>query len=160
MYSLCLHYLQHTQDAQDVTQEVFVTVHQSLHQFQHQSALSTWIYRIAVNKCIDHLRSRKRKRRLGLLFSVFGSDDNTWDGAPHFDHPGVLAEQKESMSRLFECINALPENYKTVIILSKMMKKSQVEVAEIMGSTPKAVESLLQRAKLALQKKINQTEGN
>lgn len=76
-----------------------------------------------------------------------------------FDHPGVLAEEKEGMRRVFDCINKLPDHYKTVLLLSKVMNYSQVETAEIMKTTPKAVESMIQRAKVALQKKLETTEG-
>jgi RNA polymerase sigma-70 factor (ECF subfamily) len=78
----------------------------------------------------------------------------------NFEHPGILAEQKQEMKRIFEAIHTLPDHHKTVLILSKIMRHSQVEVAEIMKTTPKAVESMLQRAKSALHKKLKIKEGN
>lgn len=160
VYNLALHFLQHSEDAQDVTQEVFVSIYSSLHQFENRSSLSTWIHRITVNKCLDKLRQKKRNRKLGALFSYLGFEKTTQlQEQKNFEHPGVLAEEKEGMRRVFDCINALPDHYKSVIILCKVMNYSQVETAEIMKTTPKAIESMLQRAKVALQKKLDLEEG-
>ena len=68
-------------------------------------------------------------------------------------------EHKESISKIFKLINELPENQKTALILSKIEQKSQAEIAEIMGTSNKAVESLIQRAKTNLSKKLEGSEG-
>lgn len=65
----------------------------------------------------------------------------------NFDHPGVLLESKEEIESIYQCINQLPDLQKTALILHKLEDKSQKEIAEIMNSTPKSVESLIQRAK-------------
>lgn len=79
--------------------------------------------------------------------------------AVHFDHPGVVLEDREAVQRLFAIIDTLPDNQRTALILTKLEDRSVKEVAAIMALSPKAVESLLQRAKNNFSKKIGPTEG-
>ncbi|AWA28984.1 RNA polymerase subunit sigma-70 [Flavobacterium magnum] len=159
VYNFCLNYLQSLEDAEEVTQDVFVKVHLKVHDFNHQSQLSTWIYRICVNCCIDFVKARKRKKRFGFLTSLFYEDSQALRHDPaHFNHPGVELEQKEAVAALFSKIDMLPPNQKTALLLSKIEQKSQKEMAAIMGISEKAVESLLHRAKENLLKKINTNE--
>ena len=159
VYNLALQYVQNAEDAEDITQEVFVTIHQSLHSFKHESSVSTWIYRIAINKSLDFIKSKNRKKRFGLIRSFFNKDNEyiSYD-FPHFNHPGVQLEDKEALSMLFKHINELPENQKTALILHKIEQKTQAEVAEIMNLSAKAVESLIQRAKANLSQKLKQAK--
>ena len=137
--------------AEDIAQEVFITVYRSIGSFNERSSISTWIYRITVNKCLDHLRSQTRKKKGGLMNLGDNIDENK---AVVFDHPGIKLEQKENARYLFDAINDLPENQKTAFILSHIEELPQKEIAEIMDISLKAVESLLQRAKANLRKKL------
>lgn len=157
VFNLALNYVQHYEDAQEVTQDVFVAVHRSLDSFLHKSNISTWVYRITINKSIDFLKAKKRKKRFGFIYSILGNERE--DAISHYNHPGVQLEQKEAIKRIFSCINDLPDNQKTALLLSKTEQKSQPEIAEIMGISAKAVESLIQRAKTNLSKKLNRNEG-
>jgi RNA polymerase sigma-70 factor (family 1) len=141
--------------AEDITQEVFVTVFRSLLSFNEKSALSTWIYRITVNKCMDHLRYKNRQKRQGIFSSLFHRDTGevVYD-IPMFVHPGVQLERKETARYLFEAIATLPDNQKIAFTLAHVEELSQKEVAEVMDLSVKAVESLLQRAKNNLRKKL------
>jgi RNA polymerase sigma-70 factor, ECF subfamily len=161
VYNLALNYLQHTEDAQDSTQEVFVKVYQHLEKHDPATAsLKTWIYRITINQCLDHIRSKKTKKRFGFISSLFQKESNEpIHEAIHFDHPGIAAEDKEELQQLFSAINELPENQKTALILTRIEDRPQKEVAEIMNTSVKAVESLLQRAKQTLARKLKDSEG-
>lgn len=160
VYNLALHYVQNTEDAQEITQDVFVSVYQSLDSFQQMAAISTWMYRITINKSLDFLKAKKRKKRFAFITSLFFNDSTELRHHPQeHGHPGILLEDKEAIEAIFNKINTLPENQKTALILHKIEQKSQVEVAEIMNISAKAVESLIQRAKNNLSKKINETEG-
>jgi len=160
VFNLALQYVQNTEDAEEITQDVFLTVHQSLKLFQQNSEIQTWIYRIAINKSLDFIKAKNRKKRFAFITSLFHDDGNELKNLGHnFNHPRILLEQKEALESLFQHINALPDNQKTALILSKLEQKSQKEVAEIMKLSTKAVESLLQRAKTNLAKKINPSEG-
>lgn len=157
VYNLALQYVQQANDAQDITQEVFVKVYRQHHRYDPATAsLKTWIYRIAISQCLDFLKARRRKKRLGQLTGLFrpGSTEPIAE-AVQFNHPGVAAEDKEDLQRLFALINGLPDNQKTVLILLKIEDRSQKEVAEIMQVSSKAVESLFQRAKQNLFKKLH-----
>ncbi len=162
VYNLALHYTQQTEDAQEITQDVFVAVYQSLAAFKEESSITTWLYRITINKSLDFIKAKKRKKRFGFMTSLFFEDSNDLKFNPtdtNF-HPGIQLEDKESLSTLFKYINELPDNQKTALILHKIEQKSQIEVANIMNTSAKAVESLVQRAKSNLSKKIKENEGN
>ena len=148
--------VQHRQDAEDLTQDVFLAVHRSILSFQHQSSLSTWIYRIAVNRCLDHLRSGNRRKKHGIAdtepdrLARLEIPDST-----SFEHPGVRLEQRENAKLLFGAIATLPENQKTAFILAHVEGLPQKEIGEIMELSLKAVESLLQRAKQNLRSQLS-----
>lgn len=160
VYNLALHYLQHKEDAQEITQDVFVTVYQSLATFKEESAISTWIYRITINKCLDFIKAKRRKKRFAFITSLFfeGSSDLKHNPS-EFNHPGIQLEDKEALENIFKQINQLPDAQKTALILHKIEQKTQIEVAVIMKLSPKAVESLIQRAKSNLSKKLGKSEG-
>ncbi len=160
MYNLALQYVQNMEDAEEITQDVFLSIYQSIDSFREESKLSTWIYRITINKSIDLINKRNRKKRFAFLTSLFNSENDKLTHEPiHFNHPGVQLENKEALQNLFELINQLPEKQKTALIFTKIEQKSQLETAEIMELSPKAVESLLHRAKVNLQKKLQNIEG-
>lgn len=157
-YNLALNYLQNKEDAEEVVQDVFVAIHRSLDKFEHQSTLSTWIYRITINKCYDFIKAKKRVKRFAFIQSIFG--DNGYEikhDKSDFNHPGVLLEQKEALENIFIAINKLAENQKMALILHKIEHLPQAQIAEIMGISAKAVESLIQRAKQNLIKYLNET---
>jgi RNA polymerase sigma-70 factor (ECF subfamily) len=160
VFNLALNYVQNVEDAEEITQDVFVSVYQSLHSFQENSSLSTWMYRITINKSLDFLKSKQRKKRFALLTSLFFDNNNDLKHhPPEYNHPGVLLEHKEALGKLFKVINELPNKQKTALILHKIEQKSQAEVAEIMNISLKAAESLIQRAKTNLSKKLDNSEG-
>lgn len=158
VFNLALHYVQHTEDARDVTQEVFVKIHQNLNKYDSSAAsLKTWIYRIAINQCLDFLKHKRTKKRFGFISSLFNITEG--EEPAQFDHPGIALEDKEELKALFMAMNKLPPNQKTALILSKIEQRPQKEIAEIMDIGVKAVESLIQRAKTNLSKILNDKEG-
>ena len=160
VYNLVLSFLQNTEDAEDLTQDVFIEVYRSFDKFKGNSSVSTWIYRISVNKSLDFLRKKKRKKHFAIFSRLFSDDEISSDKNKivHFDHPGILMEQKENARLLFKLINELKENQKTAFILFHIEELSQKEIAEIMGISSKAVELLVRRAKLKLKEKLEKNE--
>ncbi len=159
VYNLCLNYLQNSDDAQEVTQDVFVSIYKKLDNFRQQSSLKTWIYRIAINKCLDFLKAQKRQKRFGFHISIFRNENEVLPLHSAFKHPGIVLEQREDLERLLRNINTLPSNQKTALLLKAIDGLPQKEIAEIMGTSLKAVESLLSRAKANLKKILDQSEG-
>lgn len=154
VFNTALGLLQHHTEAEDIAQEVFIQVYRSIGQFKGDSLLSTWIYRITVTRALDHLRSKKRKKRFGFLSSLFGDDNKPVYEPEDFNHPGVQKERKEDAALLFKMIDQLPENQRTAFILNKVEELSYREIAGILNSSESAVDSLLQRAKENLRKKL------
>jgi len=152
VFNLCLNYLQNQHDAEEITQDVFVKVHQQLNSFKNNSSIKTWIYRITVNQCLDFLKAKKRHKRFGFILPIFDNSESINDG--DFNHPGVLLENKEATEAIFKHINRLPHNQKTALILKIIDGLSQKEIAEVMEISVKAVESLLSRAKASLKENI------
>ncbi len=161
VYNVCLHYVLNREDAQDVAQEVFVKIHHHLHQYNpYTASLKTWIYRIAINQSLDFLKAKKTRKRFGFITSLFHPDSNELlHDVAKVSHPGIGMEDKESLEELLLIIQSLPEKQKTAIILTKIEDRPQKEVAEIMDVHIKALESLLQRAKQTIEKKLRSREG-
>ncbi|MEJ6681755.1 MAG: RNA polymerase sigma factor [Flavobacteriales bacterium] len=157
VFNLALSYVHNAQDAEEITQDVFISVHKNIKKFKHQSSLKTWIYRITINTSLDFLKAQKRNKRKAL-FQAKNIDSTTIQIA-NFDHPGVQLEDKEDLERLFTHISSLPENQRTALILLKIEQKKIAEVAEIMNLSPKALEGLFFRAKVNLKKFIEKYEG-
>ncbi len=156
VFNLSLSYIQNIEEAEEITQDVFVAVYQSMDTFQEKSSINTWIYRITINKSLDYIKAKNRKKRLGVFASLFYENTNEVKyEQPSFNHPGVLLEQKESVEIIFNHINQLPDNQKTALILYKLEHQSLESIAAIMNISSKAAESLIQRAKANLAKKIN-----
>lgn len=151
VYNSAIGFLQNAEDAEDVAQEVFIQVFESISSFKEESKLSTWIYRITVSKCLDHLRKKKRKKRFAFVQSLYGKNDNLVIDPPDFFHPGIKIENKENATFLFKAMDKLPENQKAAFVLNKIENLSYREIGEIMNSSESAVDSLLQRAKRNLQ---------
>ena len=155
VFNTAVNFLQNQQDAEDAAQEVFIQVYNSIGQFKENSTLSTWIYRITITKCLDHTRSKKRKKRFAFISSLFSEKNDLLHEPPDFNHPGVQLDRKEDAAILFKMVNSLPENQKTAFLLNKIEGMSYIEIADVMKLSESAVDSLLQRAKQNLRKKIN-----
>lgn len=155
VYNVALGIVQNQEEAEDITQDVFIQVFESIDQFKGQSKLSTWIYRITVTHALEWLRSRKRKKRFGYMIRLFQSDaGEPGIDIPDFVHPGVQLENQEKARLLFKAIDALPENQKVAFTLHKIEDLSYEEIAAIMEVSLGAVESLIHRARVNLQKKL------
>jgi len=153
VYNTALGFLQSAEDAEDVTQEIFVLIYRSIKNFNRESSLSTWIYRIAVNKSLEFIRSKKRKKRFAIVKSIFAKEEV--EEPPDFLHPGIIAENKDRAKILFKAIDKLTENQKTAFLLNKIDNLSYKEISEIMKLSLSSVESLIFRARENLKKQLS-----
>lgn len=160
VYNVCLNHLRNTEEASEATQDVFVKVHDKLASFQGGSTLRTWIYRIAINTCLDRIKASRRKKRafFGLTLSL-GAEPGAHD-VPVFDHPGVQLERKERMEAVFSLIDRLPYKQRTALLLRTTEGLSQIEIGEVMGLSAKAVESLLTRARVNLKQQLDRAKDS
>ena len=152
VYNTALGILQNAEDAEDVTQEVFIRVFESISSFKGESKFSTWVYRITVSKAMDHIRKKKRKKRFAFIQSLYGKNDEPVIDPPDFFHPGVSLENKENAAVLFKALEKLTPNQKTAFVLNKVEGLSYLEIGEVMKITDSAVDALLHRAKTNLKK--------
>lgn len=154
VFNTCLSFVPNKEDAEDIAQEVFVEIYSSIKKFKGDSKLSTWIYRISVNKSLEFIRKKSTKKRFGFMQSITGGDipiDKT-SYFTEFNHPGIQLENKEKQELLFNAINKLPEAQKVVFTLHKVDGMSYKEVSEVTEKSVPSIESLLFRAKKNLQK--------
>jgi RNA polymerase sigma factor (sigma-70 family) len=154
VYNTLLGLLQNEADAEDISQEVFIAVYESIGRFKGEAALNTWLYRVAVTKGLEHLRRMKRKKRFAFITALFGPQQELKHDPPDFHHPGVQAEEKERAVQLFKAIARLPEKQRVAFTLQKVEGLNQQQIGAVMETTVSAVESLLHRAKANLRKDL------
>jgi len=154
VYNTILGIVQNETEAEDLAQDVFIKVFEKIGTFKGDAKFSTWLYRIATTTALDHLRSKKRKKRFGFLQSLSGSSGEEKDQIPDFHHPGVRLDNKERASVLFKAIEELPDNQKAAYTLHKLEGLSYRDVSEVLSTTVSAVESLMSRANQNLRKQL------
>ena len=154
VFATCISFVPNKEDAEDIAQEVFIEVFNSIHKFKGDSKLSTWIYRITTNKCLEFIRKKNTKKRFAFMQSILGNEipmDKT-SYFTEFNHPGIVLENKERNETLFHAINQLPEIQRVVFTLHKIDGKSYKEISEIIKKSVSSLESLMFREKKNLQK--------
>lgn len=153
VFATCISFVPNREDAEDIAQEVFVEIFNSIAKFKGNSKLSTWIYKITTNKCLEFIRKKNTKKRFAFLQSITGNAI-PMDKTSYFteiNHPGILLENKELNVTLFTAINSLPKSQKVVFTLHKIDGKSYQDVAKITNKSLSSVESIMFRAKKNLQ---------
>lgn len=114
VFSLCISFVPNKEDAEDIAQEVFLEVFKSISKFKGDSKLSTWIYKITTNKCLEFIRKKNTKKRFAFMKSLVGNevsvDKTTY--FTEFNHPGILLENQENQKlslELYICCQNLKE---------------------------------------------------
>jgi RNA polymerase sigma-70 factor (ECF subfamily) len=156
VFRTCMGYLHNRDDADDLTQEVFIRAYQSLSRFRRDSAFSTWLYRIAINAALNMTR-RPGNFIMSRIEGIFGpgSNDISEIARDTGDNPEELLIKDEHRKWIAKALESLPENQRTAIVLSKYDELPQKEIAQIMNTTEGAVEALIQRAKANLRVKLS-----
>ena len=150
VYNTSLSIVQNEQDAEDITQEVFVKLHGQIADFREEATLATWMYRITLSKSLDHEKRKRRQKHGGLVRRIFSMTPE--DEPVNFDHPGILLDNKEKAAALFKALKKLPEKQRVAFTLHKTEGLSYHEIARIMNTSLHAIESLQTRAKNNLKK--------
>jgi RNA polymerase sigma factor (sigma-70 family) len=155
VFNTVLSIVQNSEEAEDISQEVFIEVYESVGKFRGESKLSTWLYRIATTKALEAHRKKKAQKRFAFLTSLFGGEDDEVIHHPiEFEHPCVLLENQERCKILFAAIAQLPDNQKVAFSLHHVEGLSYQEIVEVMQTSLSSVESLLFRAKSNLRKSL------
>lgn len=154
----CYGFVHNRQDAEDVAQDVFIEVYRSIDKFRGESKLSTWLYRISVNKSLNHIRDNKKNSWFQSLDLLFEQEQNRTSVKEPQDSqnnmPDKISENTETGKYIYQAINSLPQNQKIAFTLSKYEDLSYKEIAGVMEISLSSVESLIFRAKKNLQKKL------
>jgi len=156
LYRFALRQIDDPDDAEDIVQDTFVAAHRNLARYNPKYAVSTWLYRIALNKCRD--LGRKRKTRNFLLRMTAKIEDQVTNFQAEGDPETQILAQNELKS-LSKKIADLPEALRTPLILCTIEEMSHGEAAQILGISIKAVETRIYRARKTLGKRINETSG-
>jgi len=152
-----LHYIARlagSEEAEDITQEVFEKVHRGLEGFKGESQLSTWIYRIATNAALDRMRAPSFRRTPGELEEA-SEDRNVWTGRKKTPVDQQLI-RKEMSECVQEHIDKLSSDYKTVILLSEQEGLTNREIADVLQISLDAVKIRLHRARTSLKKILDE----
>lgn len=155
VFNTALRMLRLQEEAEDITQEVFVHVFLNASNFRGQSQVTTWLYRITVNKCLDRIRSQKTQKRDGNIVSFYSGDDEYEISLPDHWHPGRILEEKEKGELLLDAIARLPDQQRAAFVLHKVEDRPYQEIADILETTLPAVESLIFRARQNLRKMLS-----
>lgn len=152
VFRLCLRFLHDASEAEDVAQEVFVSVFKAIEGFREDSQLSTWIFRIAVNHAKNRLKYMSRRARDAQK----PLDDDSGDGtlmqaARHDDRPDRVVEGLQSESLIVRALSMLDEDQRELVTLRDLENLSYEELQEVTGLAAGTVKSKLHRARLALQ---------
>jgi len=142
-----------TEDKEDICQEVFIKVHKSLHRFEFNAKLSTWIARIAYLTAVNHLKKHKNDK-------LSDSADNLDNYHFTNDTPELLLTKKDTSAYINNLIAQLPVQYRTVLTLYHLNEFSCQEIEEITGMPEGTIKSNLFRARKLLKEKIQKDLKN
>ena len=150
---VCERLLGDAEEARDAVQEVFIKVMVKAGRFRPRALVSTWLYRIAVNHCLNMLRRRRLRRWVSLSPAAEGEDSAAPpDPQEERADPHRELDARRRWSRVQRAIAALPPSQRAVLVLARFEELSYKEIAETLGITLGAVESRLFRAMRALEK--------
>lgn len=146
VYSLCFRMCGNSEDAEEAAQDAFLALWRGIDRFRQESSLSTWIYRLATNACIDTLRRRKKQSG-----SVSLDDEELFvDAVDTSPQPQETVEHRETQKLLQEGLSALPEEYRKVLILREIEGLSYTEIAESASIELGTVKSRISRGRSLL----------
>lgn len=167
VYGLMLRILHQTQDAEDATQQTFVSLIEHLEDFREESSLTTWVLRIASNHALKILR---KKRGVGMLqMSTLNGDghEDNYGEVPHPEFiapwskpPDEIAQQAEAQAEIDKALAELDDKYRLVFILRDIEGLSVRETAQLLDLTESTVKVRLLRARLALRERLTRRFGD
>lgn len=155
VYRLAIKLTRNETLAEEVMQEVFLKIYEKIGTFRGESALSSWIYRIAANACFAKLNLEKRHQHADLDETMPQAEialQERQDSTPESPDRPLLTN--EALSVISRAIERLPEDFRVVLTLRDVEGMSNEEVARILELSVPAVKSRLHRARLSLRKKL------
>lgn len=157
IFRTCMGYVHNKDDADDLTQEVFIQAYQGLSAFRQEASISTWLYRIAINTSLNRVRKNSRSFIFHQIEDIIGLEKGVKPIIEISDNenPENIMIGEEHRAWVRKALDSLPESQRTAIILSKFDDLSQREISDIMKISEGAVEALIQRAKANLRTRLS-----
>lgn len=155
VYNVALRMMNHSEDAKDISQEVFLKAYRNIGNFDERSQFSTWIYRITANTCIDEMRRRKGKQSFSLeeeLENEEGSMQRQVADAGETPEESILREEQKS--EILQALDSLSAEHKAAVILRDIKGLSYEEIAEILELSLGTVKSRISRGRNQLKQEI------
>ncbi|MBV5314698.1 MAG: RNA polymerase sigma factor [Prolixibacteraceae bacterium] len=152
----CLGIVHSKDDAEDLAQDVFMEIFRTAENFRGDAKLSTWLYRIATNRSLNHIRNNKRKRFFQSIEETFtgGRNRPSEISENRADQPDQNITDQQRSDLLHRAIDRLPEKQRIAFTLNKYEELPYQQIAEIMEISLASVESLIHRAKKNLQEQL------
>jgi RNA polymerase sigma-70 factor (ECF subfamily) len=151
IFNLAYRMIGNYDDAGDLAQEAMIRIFKSISNFKEQSSLSTWIYRITTNVCLDEIRKKKNRKVLSLDEEIHADDGDMQRQIMSDDPlPDELMEKKELQQIIISAIESLPEDQRLVIMLRDIQELSYDEIARVLDCPAGTVKSRINRARFAL----------
>jgi len=154
VYRTVFSLLRSPEEAEDVAQEVFVEVYQTIARFRGDATLSTWLYRLATSRALKTRQKARAKKRFAYFTSLLGFDNDVLHELPDHAHPQALLEGQQQLQLLLDHIARLPGQQQVAFTLRHEQGLSYEEIAAVLDTTVPAVESLLFRARQTLRKHV------
>lgn len=149
---VCKFYGQEKEEAEDITQEVFLRLYRGIKGFEGRSAFFTYLYKITMNLCFKKLAVKKRKSSISI--EEFGDHDSAVESRDLSVE--MKFQQKEIAEAVRKAVSMLPADQRAVVILNRFNGLSYDEISSIMGISLSAVKSRLHRAKMSLKEELSQ----
>ena len=150
VFNTCMGFVHNKENAEDITQDIFVKIWLSIDKYKGEAKFSTWLYRITVNYSLNFIRKNKKSK----LFASIDSSETPEIKNISEDDAEKLILRQESAKKLKNALNSIAKRQRVAFILNKYENLSYKEISEIMEISLSSVESLIHRAKINLQKKL------
>lgn len=158
VYRLLFRFVQNKDDAEDLVQEVYLEVYNSIYKFKGKSSIKTWLYRISVNKALNFIKKAK-KHKNQLTIEPGNQDEENPQiqvEADRKSEAGFHLENRELYHALNAAMNKLPERQRTAFVLHNHEGQSYQTIAEILNTSLSSVESLIFRARVNLKQDLSE----
>ena len=156
VHRLAYRFVRNREDADDLTQEVFLRVYRSLPNFQANAKFFTWLYRITVNRSIDYTRSRKANLSREVDQTFLEAQHETLPGRNSVEDPAHRVEQQEAVGKVAEALDTISEKHRAVFVLHAMENLSYKKIAEVLDINVGTVMSRLHYSRKKLRERLSQ----
>ncbi len=153
VYNLCRYMTGSARDAEDAAQDAFIKVYRSLEKFRDSGSFFSWLYRIAVNTCIDY----RRKKVFESLFRSADGKEFTIETESNTPSPEESLESKQTGAAIERCLSFLSHKLRTVIVLNEIEGLSYEEIADVLNVSTGTVKSRISRAREELRRRLKKS---